>query len=455
MRCGFLLVQMMVMLAQPAVFLAAGHYVWGTAVEARLVWKVQMMRNGGVSVDPEDFTVSAAAGEANSGKELEAALAAMETKGAEDRWFNEVQFDSLKPRDIERLGKFLEARKASLDRIKLALEKPLVFPVQVKSPVVMTLLPHLNGIRGVANFLRAGAAYAHAVGRDAEALQYVHEIHVISRELGKQPFLVSNLVSIGISGLGADCVETMQGSIKIGGDGGASEQQIRQTLREMLDESWRTQAWRRSMDSERMSQIDCGWELLAGNQEIVKAVSGRSDTLIPIFLGPAQGVLRPIILSDVLWMMEFDQRAEDAVLSADWPTARRKLASGESVQELNPILHPVARLLTPSLDRAAFTQYRDMAERRLIATALALRWYTQDHQGKLPAKLEELTPKYLEKVPLDPMADGGKEIRYIAGTRKIYSVGEDGVDQGASEKPAKRQANRYRWNAEDAVLTLK
>src|SRR5438045_244331 len=105
MRRGFLLVQMMVMLAQPALFLAAGHWVWGTYAEARLVWKLQMMRNGGVPVDPEDFTVTVVAGN-NGATELQAALDAMQPKGAEEKWFDNLELEPLKARDVERLGKF-------------------------------------------------------------------------------------------------------------------------------------------------------------------------------------------------------------------------------------------------------------------------------------------------------------------------------------------------------------
>src|SRR4051812_34879825 len=141
-------------------------------------------------------------------------------------------------------------------------------------------------------------------------------------------------------------------------------------MRELLDDSWRTAAWQRSMDSERMSQIDCGWELLAGNQELIKAMGGRSVSITPVFLGPAQRMLRPVILGDVLMMMDFDERATEAVLAANWPTARRKLRSDDPPEQWNAVLHPVARMLTPSLDRAALRRFQEMTDRRLVATAL-------------------------------------------------------------------------------------
>src|SRR5262249_52975358 len=51
--------------------------------------------------------------------------------------------------------------------------------------------------------------------------------------------------------------------------------------------------------------------------------------------------------------------------------------------------------------------------------------------GKYPARLDDLAPAYLKEVPLDFM--DGKPLRYRTkedGTFLLYSVGEDGKDDG-------------------------
>src|SRR5258708_3211423 len=72
--------------------------------------------------------------------------------------------------------------------------------------------------------------------------------------------------------------------------------------------------------------------------------------------------------------------------------------------------------------------YRAMADRRLAATALAIRLYALDHDGQLPPTLDALAPQYLPAVPIDPMS--GQSLRYLNEPRnpRIYSVGADGVD---------------------------
>jgi hypothetical protein len=70
----------------------------------------------------------------------------------------------------------------------------------------------------------------------------------------------------------------------------------------------------------------------------------------------------------------------------------------------------------------------------LLATELALRCYRSD-QNKAPARLDELVPNYLTRVPQDPF--GAKPLIYRPqGTNWVlYSVGPDGVDDGGKPLP--------------------
>ena len=58
-----------------------------------------------------------------------------------------------------------------------------------------------------------------------------------------------------------------------------------------------------------------------------------------------------------------------------------------------------------------------------------LRCY-QSEQGRAPTGLEQLVPQYLQRVPSDPFS-GRPMIYRPQGTNwLLYSVGEDGVDNG-------------------------
>jgi hypothetical protein len=70
------------------------------------------------------------------------------------------------------------------------------------------------------------------------------------------------------------------------------------------------------------------------------------------------------------------------------------------------------------------------AARRILVTAIALKRF-QLKNGLLPAALSELVPDLLPAAPIDPM--DAKPLRYHRnddGTFLLYSIGEDGVDDG-------------------------
>jgi len=84
--------------------------------------------------------------------------------------------------------------------------------------------------------------------------------------------------------------------------------------------------------------------------------------------------------------------------------------------------------------------------RRMLITAIALERYRL-RRGQYPAKLADLTPDILRTVALDPM--DGEPLRYRRredGTFQLYSVGDDGKDDGGdSSSPAGTAAGSTYW----------
>ncbi len=74
-------------------------------------------------------------------------------------------------------------------------------------------------------------------------------------------------------------------------------------------------------------------------------------------------------------------------------------------------------------------------ERRMAVTVIALERFHLRH-GQYPAQLPDLVPELLARVPIDLM--DGKPLRYRLrddGTFLLYSVGEDGKDDGGDGSP--------------------
>jgi len=88
-----------------------------------------------------------------------------------------------------------------------------------------------------------------------------------------------------------------------------------------------------------------------------------------------------------------------------------------------------------------WTQARVETFSTLVITMLALRAFRMEN-GHYPAHLQELVPKYLTKVPVDPF-DGIATLRYQINRQKyqLWSVGPDGVDNQG--KPVISEFNQF------------
>jgi hypothetical protein len=97
----------------------------------------------------------------------------------------------------------------------------------------------------------------------------------------------------------------------------------------------------------------------------------------------------------------------------------------------------------PLLDRVTDTH----ALQRVTMTALALRLYRKEN-GRYPENLQQLVPKYLPSVPIDPY--DGKPLRYrkLQKGFKVWSVGGNRKDDGGVKV-------RDWWRKGDLVLESK
>jgi hypothetical protein len=95
----------------------------------------------------------------------------------------------------------------------------------------------------------------------------------------------------------------------------------------------------------------------------------------------------------------------------------------------------LSAMLLPALGNAIVKEANGLAQVRSAQTALAVERFRLAH-GRLPENLNELVPQFLPAVPVDPF--DGQPLRYHHLTKGyvIYSVGQDGHDDGGREKAA-------------------
>jgi hypothetical protein len=74
---------------------------------------------------------------------------------------------------------------------------------------------------------------------------------------------------------------------------------------------------------------------------------------------------------------------------------------------------------------------RTVATTRLLIAEAALRAY-QLERGELPDRLEQLTPDFLARLPVDPFDPDAEPLRYVRSDDGcvVYSIGSDGKDNG-------------------------
>jgi hypothetical protein len=263
---------------------------------------------------------------------------------------------------------------------------------------------------------------AHFRGEDREALEYVADIRSLSRTVHSTPLLVDHLLATGIDGLACARIETIAGGLTVEGvtraattvpsARPATRRQVTDLIASLLDDAPYDRDVTRAHHGQRMLEVDT--ILWAASRSVV---------------------LRPMYEFDAARVARGRSNFADAVGSATWPDAMKVMGPRPSVRTFAP-----TRLLSYSLatgqHRSVEIAFRNRAERRFAALALATRLFSLDY-GRFPTRLDELVPAYLPSLPVDPFSPTGEPFGYVlamTGTRPVaYSVAEDGVDDTVDE----------------------
>jgi hypothetical protein len=450
------------------VLLLAGggtYWQWGVNAQRALDEAVSELRRNGQPVEAADLAAPPIAGADNAAIDLRAAAQLLDTSS--DPWKAFEAVDPTEPLSEEAQRKVVAVVESEGARKALALvreargKRAADWQIPMQSPLLSVLLPDLGEQRKLANVARAAARQARLRGDHAAAVEYARDLMGIARAIDFQSLLISHLVAAGIGESAVYELEQLAPDLEVSGRAArrpaetkvarpATPDQVRLLIADLLDEAPANQALRQAFRTERVMQLDTA-ALVADRKLPLSTVSGTSGG------GKGAGIdhlPRALILSDARLMLDHTT-ATLAVLekSADWPSYQKNAPASPLPDKGASARHFVAGLLLPAYENAVRTHFRSLADRRLAAAALAVRCYAADH-GRLPQKLDELVPQYLPSVPLDPFAAGGKPLRYVAApVPLVYSVGDNGTDEGGSDQRVnpKRQV-MSRWDTQDAVF---
>jgi hypothetical protein len=110
----------------------------------------------------------------------------------------------------------------------------------------------------------------------------------------------------------------------------------------------------------------------------------------------------------------------------------------------------LAQTMTGGIERFITHALRVQTVANIVTTAIALERYRLAHHT-YPDALAKLVPEFVQTVPVDCM--DGHDLRYrlnADGTFLLYSVGDDGVDNGGDPTPQKGKSHDF-FNGRDLV----
>jgi hypothetical protein len=400
--------------------------IWNVLERQGLARRIAALRDGGVPAEPADLRSPPVADESNAVIELRAAAKLIDSQT--EKWKAANELYSLRlpfsEKDLAVLRDAIEPNAAAMPLVEAAMGKSDVdWGLSFQSPMILIELPDLRNQRDLANLLRFDALVAHQAGDDATAFGRIEQLLFISRAVARQPFIIGQLVALGISGIAYEVVDDMAPDLRIGSDpGSASEAQVRQIIEHLLDESAARAGMIRGLQGERVTAADSIKAMAEGRLTKTSVPSlGSVVSFKPFAYRNASGAID-----------HMNALIEVARGTSNWPNFRDRFAATSTPVKRSPRMYLIAGIFVPSIERTVEQHYRIAARRRMSAIVLAISLYRAKHSGELPPNLDALVPEFLPAVPLDPLAGSSVPIGYNTDPARprLYSVGTNGVDDG-------------------------
>jgi len=276
------------------------------------------------------------------------------------------------------------------------------------------------------------------LGEHATAVQAVKALVQLSRSVGDEPLLISQLARTGNMQLTLRCLERLLAQ-------GEYDDTALAPLQALLAEDLTYSAQLVGLRGER-----------AGNDVRMEAVQNGSTTLRQL-VGRRQGTLSELTervkegapgYQRACLLHMFNQAVEIAKLPPHEQEEKFKL-----LEQSTESMPAAVRLLFPSILAVSTSFHCHDAELRCAIAALAAERYRLKH-NRWPANIEDLVPEFLASVPLDPFTGRPILLRTTNEGVTVWSVGPDRQDNEGFVDPelsrrAPGQDLRFRlWNPE-------
>ena len=361
----------------------------------------------------------------------------------------------------QELGRELSAAKGDLDSFQNLTNHPILdFSLDYEKGFDL-LLPYLASLKRSAQWLSAAVLCDLHEGDPKSACADVHIMLAIAKGDSDERVLISQLVRFAITAIGANATwEILQNP-------NVSDNDLAQ-----LQQDWESLEFvsplEQSLKFERVSELQEFAETRTSTEKFNKFwgyfyAPDAPKPDISQFGVPIRRSLFLRKLDGIRWRWFWSYQYEfyglhglQVVIDATRMTETNgfflsaELFANTNLTKLNREQDSVHGLRGAFSAGARITALRKAATaqtaRNVVVAAIALKRYELRHH-QLPDKLNQLVPDFLESVPTDYM--DGQPLRYrrnADGTFLLYSVGENGKDDGGNPSPEESiESSSYYW----------
>jgi hypothetical protein len=295
------------------------------------------------------------------------------------------------------------------------------------------LLPHLAPLKGCAVVLQLRALAELQVGQGQAALADISLALSLTEKIRSEPFLISHLVRIAIFQI------TQQAIWEGMANHHWTDAQLSELDRQLASFDFISD-YLAAMRGENACQV-AGMESLRHRADPLDCI-GESSGNDSFRLANLPGYLIPSG-----WYHQNELRSSQFILEQFLPVAQldRQAFSPSLVSQANQSLNAMrltpytmlCKMLLPGLTKCAHKFAFSQASLNLARTACALERYRLA-MGKYPETLDVLAPKFISKVPTDPIGDNPLHYRSTEGGYFVlYSIGWNQADDNGRVRVSK------------------
>lgn len=352
-----------------------------------------------------------------------------------------------------------------LNQTKEALQQPtFVMDLDYRKGISL-LLPHVSKIRTVTRALAAATLNDLHEEKLDDALKNLEAIAKLSRFSENEPLIISQLVGMAVEYLGVTISwEALQTP-------GWNDTQL-EKLQNIWRPTHRLQDVARSFETERAMTIWTFQTIRKSKNTCIGETSKALRESPEYQLGDRSSWLNSywmMYLRIFLWHMAWSwhdelhnlrlwqtwiEGARSAVQKESWSSAKSLLNHQDVLHHFYDRCRFIFSTGSPSVGQSVLSVSRFETQREMTVAAIALKRYQLRHH-KLPSDLAILLPEFLSKLPHDYI--NGEPLHYHLdgnGSFALYSVGEDGRDDGGNPNPLPGKTFKNIWDGQDIVWPM-